>query len=314
MASGVASFLLATALFLVHSHANLAGLAPEGQTAPGFSYSGNNGPDKWGSLSPIYAPCSKGKWQSPIDIDKDKVVLNKTLKPLVSNYYPTNATLVDRGYNVGVLFGNAGVLIVDGKNYTLLQMHWHIPSEHKINGVSYALSLSLSLSLSLVFLGETQNRILSKDYQYPEIRRRDMARYAAELHLVHKASDGGFSVVAVLYKLGHPDPIVAKVQRKLSELEEEVRARHEVVAQVAVGTFETQKLKRHPHKYYRYGGSLTTPPCSESVIWHVLAKVRSISREQVEALDAPLESTCKRNCRPVQPLNGRRVELFDELA
>ncbi|XP_058204918.1 alpha carbonic anhydrase 1, chloroplastic [Rhododendron vialii] len=275
MASGVASFFLATAWFLVHSHANLAGLAPEGlETAPGFSYSGNNGPDKWGSLSPIYAPCSNGKWQSPIDIEKDKVVLNKTLKPLVSNYYPTNATLVDHGYNVGVLFGNAGVLIVDGKNYTLLQMHWHIPSEHKINGVSYA----------------------------------------AELHLVHKASDGGFSVVAVLYKLGHPDPIVAKVQRKLSELEKEVRARHKVVAQVAVGTFETQKLKRHPHKYYRYGGSLTTPPCSESVIWHVLAKVRSISREQVEALDAPLESTCKRNCRPVQPLNGRRVELFDELA
>ncbi|KAE9465576.1 hypothetical protein C3L33_02504, partial [Rhododendron williamsianum] len=230
MASGVASFFLATALFLAHSHANLAGLAPEGlEAVPGFSYSGNNGPDKWGSLSPIYAPCSKGKWQSPIDIDKDKVVLNKTLKPLVSNYYPTNATLVD-----------------------------------------------------------------------------------PELHLVHKASDGGFSVVAVLYKLGHPDPIVAKVQRKLSELEKEVRSRHEVVAQVAVGTFETQKLKRHPHKYYRYGGSLTTPPCSESVIWHVLAKVRSISREQVEALDAPLESTCKRNCRPVQPLNGRRVELFDD--
>ncbi|KAG5556558.1 hypothetical protein RHGRI_006978 [Rhododendron griersonianum] len=245
MASGVASFFLATALFLAHSHANSAGLAPEGlEAVPGFSYSGNNGPDKWGSLSPIYAPCSKGKWQSPINIDKDKVVL----------------------------FGNAGVLLVDGKNYTLLQMHWHIPSEHKINGVTYA----------------------------------------AELHLVHKASDGGFSVVAVLYKLGHPDPIVAKVQRKLSELEKEVRSRHEVVAQVAVGTFETQKLKRHPHKYYRYGGSLTTPPCSESVIWHVLAKVRSISREQVEALDAPLESTCKRNCRPVQPLNGRRVELFDD--
>jgi carbonic anhydrase len=36
--------------------------------------------------------------------------------------------------------GNCGVLIVDGKNYTFKQMHWHSPSEHQIDGVQYALS------------------------------------------------------------------------------------------------------------------------------------------------------------------------------
>lgn len=279
MAAPVAFFLfIATALFLVHTHAHLNGLELDElsrvlQTAPpGFSYTGNDGPNKWGSLSPIYEPCAKGKWQSPINIEKGKVVLNKNLKPLMRNYYLTNATLFDKGYNVGVQFGKAGVLIVDGKNYSLLQMHWHIPSEHKIDGVTYD----------------------------------------AELHLVHKAIDGSASVVSILYKLGHADPIIAKIQRKLSELTKEVRERNAAVGEVELGTFKTQRLRKKTHKYYRYGGSLTTPPCSENVIWHILAKVRSISKEQIEALDAPLLSTCKRNFRPVQPLNGRQVELFDD--
>ncbi|KAF5952620.1 hypothetical protein HYC85_010564, partial [Camellia sinensis] len=69
-------------------------------------------------------------------------------------------------------FGNAGVLILNGNNYTLLQMHWHSPSEHKINGVTFDV----------------------------------------ELYLVHKASDGRFTVIAILYKIGDADPIISKVE------------------------------------------------------------------------------------------------------
>ena len=39
--------------------------------------------------------------------------------------------------------GNPGILIVDGKNYTLKEIHWHSPSEHQIDGIQYALSPSL---------------------------------------------------------------------------------------------------------------------------------------------------------------------------
>ncbi|KAL2509204.1 alpha carbonic anhydrase 1 [Forsythia ovata] len=41
--------------------------------------------------------------------------------------------------------------------------------------------------------------------------------------------------------------------------------------------------------------------------------VRHISREQVEALKAPLYTGCKKNSRPVQPMNGRHVELYKKL-
>lgn len=43
-------------------------------------------------------------------------------------------------------------------------------------------------------------------------------------------------------------------------------------------------------------------------------QVRSMSEEQVELLRSPLDISYKNNSRPCQPLNGRRVEMFHELA
>ncbi|KAK4480824.1 hypothetical protein RD792_011675 [Penstemon davidsonii] len=132
--------------------------------------------------------------------------------------------------------------------------------------------------------------------------------FAAELHLVHIADDGSVSVIAILFDYGRPDPLVAKIQNKLNELEYKVK-RHEE-APVTVGPFHPEELRKRTHKYYRYVGSFSTPPCTENVIWSILGKVRSISREQVKALKAPLDMRCKNNNRPCQPLNGRHVELY----
>ncbi|CAL5387425.1 unnamed protein product [Camellia sinensis] len=203
------------------------------ETSAAFSYSGDTGPDKWGSLSPDYAACSNGKSQSPINIVENKAVPNKTLKPLRRQYYPVNATLVNNGYNVEMEFGNAGagVLIGNGKNYTLQQIHWHTHSEHTI----------------------------------------DNASFDAELHLVHKASDANISVIAILYELGNgnkSDPIISKtgaIQSQLAKL-----ASNET--EIDIGTFDTSQLWKKTNKYYRYVGSLTTPPCTENVIWHVLGE------------------------------------------
>lgn len=43
-------------------------------------------------------------------------------------------------------------------------------------------------------------------------------------------------------------------------------------------------------------------------------QVRSMSKEQVELLRSPLDISYKNNSRPCQPLNGRRVEMFHEIA
>ncbi|KAI3857042.1 hypothetical protein MKX03_015414 [Papaver bracteatum] len=64
--------------------------------------------------------------------------------------------------------------------------------------------------------------------------------------------------------------------------------------------------------YFRYIGSLTTPPCTENVTWTILEEVREMSKEQVASLRAVMSKENQLNARPIQPLNGRIVELHVE--
>ncbi|XP_006291539.2 alpha carbonic anhydrase 1, chloroplastic [Capsella rubella] len=239
----------------------------------GFGYRGKNGPKRWGHLNPHFTKCAVGKLQSPIDIQRRQTFYNRRLESLHRDYYFTNATLVDHVCNVAMIFGEgAGDVIIDNKNYTLVQMHWHTPSEHHLHGV----------------------------------------QYAAELHMVHQAKDGSFAVVASLFKIGAEEPFLSQMKEKVVKLKEEISKGNQS-AQVEVGEIDTRHIERKTRKYYRYFGSLTTPPCSEDVSWTILGKVRSMSKEQVELLRSPLDTSFKNNSRPCQPLNGRRVEMFHEL-
>ncbi|XWS66667.1 hypothetical protein CRYUN_Cryun05aG0220300 [Craigia yunnanensis] len=238
-----------------------------------FGYSGNKGPDKWGNLDPTFSTCSSGKMQSPISIQKNQTVHNKLLTSLIRNYKPANSTLVNNGFNVGLHFEEyAGEVSIDGKNYSLKQMHWHLPSEHQIDG----------------------------------------EQFAAELHLVHRGEDNSIAVVAILYQEKDADPLISKIMNGLNNLAKE-KCKAGEVAQIPLGNLDIKQLKQSSREYYRYVGSLTTPPCSENVIWSVLRKAISISKEQIAALETPVNSNCKKNARPCQPLNGRKVELYDEL-
>ncbi|KAJ0976722.1 hypothetical protein J5N97_012196 [Dioscorea zingiberensis] len=239
-----------------------------------FTYSGAAGPDKWGSLSPQFRACTQGNRQSPVHIVKKETVRNANLKTLERDYIPTNATLVNNVFNILIQYNqNVGSVIVNEKKYHLKQMHWHSPAEHTIDGV----------------------------------------RHPVELHLVHFSDDGNITVVAVLYKFGSEDKLLLQIKDKVDELAKDVCSLSgEKVTHIPLGVIDTKALKHGSHKYYRYVGSLTSPPCTENVIWNIAGKVREMSEEQAAALKAPLDVKYKHNSRPLQPLNGRTVEFYDK--
>ncbi|NWT25433.1 CAH14 anhydrase, partial [Cardinalis cardinalis] len=87
----------------------------------------------------------------------------------------------------------------------------------------------------------------------------------------------------------------------------------------AIPSFSIRELllPEQLERYYRYNGSLTTPPCSQSVLWSLLPQPVRISRAQLEQLQGSLYSTEEGeqeepqllvdNFRAPQELNQRSV-------
>ncbi len=116
-------------------------------------------------------------------------------------------------------------------------------------------------------------------------------------HLVHKSEDERVAVVAVLLEKGMEHPLIQTVWNNLP-LE-----KHEYVTPPEV-SIDLAQLLPADHAYYTYMGSLTTPPCSEGVLWLVLKQPQQISPEQL----AIFARMYRHNARPVQASFGRMVK------
>jgi carbonic anhydrase len=122
-----------------------------------------------------------------------------------------------------------------------------------------------------------------------------------EAHFVHKSAAGKLAVAAVLFEEGAHNPIVDPI---VSSLPSGPGApRH--LEGLELGMSQLPPLPEH---YYRYEGSLTTPPCTEGVKWIVSAERRPLSAEQMAAFTTRLHD----NNRPVQPRGDREIALVFE--
>jgi carbonic anhydrase len=110
-------------------------------TAPAhWTYGGDEGPEHWGELSPAYELCESGKEQSPVNIEKGSPA---ALEDLSFAYGPSASHIVDNGHTIQVNLDHGGTMTLDGVAYTLLQFHFHAPSEHQMGGANYPMEVHL---------------------------------------------------------------------------------------------------------------------------------------------------------------------------
>jgi len=132
--------------------------------------------------------------------------------------------------------------------------------------------------------------------------------FPVEIHFVHADIVGNLAVIGVQVLEGAANPTF-----NATSLEQMIPDRTGVTYQAA-GSIDLNRLFPASMEYYSYTGSLTTPPCSENVAWHVLTTPITMSKEQLSVLLDKLQglssaSSTGGSFRPVQPLNGRTVYL-----
>uniref|UniRef100_A0A915AAJ9 Carbonic anhydrase n=1 Tax=Parascaris univalens TaxID=6257 RepID=A0A915AAJ9_PARUN len=232
-----------------------------------------------GECGPCHWPNANGLHQSPINIDLGCVKRVTNYAPLKFHHYshPFNGEIVNNGHSIQVTpqFTSDVPKISGGgldQVYHLVQYHFHWGQQDS-EGSEHTLA---------------------------------GLHYPAELHLVHKGDSDPekIAVVAVFLILGGDDKalkVEAGMLDKVAVPSKSATIEHAVVE---------HKLPHNRNSFWRYTGSLTTPPCSEGVTWTVFTEPVSITKEQLalfrSVCDKP-DHVLEKNYRPVQKLNDREV-------
>jgi carbonic anhydrase len=123
-----------------------------------------------------------------------------------------------------------------------------------------------------------------------------------EAHFVHQnQATGDLVVLAVLMSEGEMSQALESIWQQIPRSD----AQTSQVSDLTINAL--QLLPENSRQYYRYQGSLTTPPCSEIVTWLVLKQPVSVSKAQLTRFFQAIGN----NARPVQALNQRSLLQFN---
>ncbi|WAR15733.1 CAH14-like protein [Mya arenaria] len=257
-----------------------------------WTYRGSVGPAHWH----LDYPHCGGVKQSPIDIQTGEVVVDPThLAPIVFSGYDKfssiNYTLGNNGHTVQVDLNDQKMLISEGgmgATYIAEQFHFHWGaadtrgSEHSVNG----------------------------------------RHYPMEMHIVHynrkygnlataMSREDGLAVLGFFFEIGRYNAHFNEIIQHFKDIK--YRDQHVPIESIPLIELIPARLSN----YFRYQGSLTTPPCYESVTWTLFNETIEIAEEQLEKFRKTIfENTesgdgismdISDDFRPVQCLHQRRV-------
>ncbi|XP_047415205.1 carbonic anhydrase 14 isoform X2 [Sciurus carolinensis] len=253
-----------------------------------WTYKGPHGQDHWPAS---YPECGSNA-QSPIDIQTDSVTFDSELPALQPHGYDQPGTepldLHNNGHTVQLSLPPTLYLGGLPRKYVAAQLHLHWGQKGSPGGSEHQINSEATV---------------------------------AELHMVHYDSDSygslseaaqrpqGLAVLGILIEVGETEnPAYEHILSHLDEI------RHKD-QKTLVPPFNVQELlPPQLEQFFRYNGSLTTPPCYQSVLWTVFNRRAQISMGQLEKLQETLFSTEEepsepliQNYRAPQPLNQRTV-------
>lgn len=139
-------------------------------TGSAWSYEGTKGPAAWGTLSTDYTACDAGQQQSPIDLS---VAVTANVAPPMLDWQPFQPVSVahdGHALAIAVPEGSGGMQMGQTR-FELINLHFHTPSEHTVDGMPYPL----------------------------------------EAHFVHRAADGRLAVLGVFFAEGDAHPILEQL-------------------------------------------------------------------------------------------------------
>lgn len=267
-----------------------------------------SGPENWGKLRNLSSPtqelmfplCDSARidaQQSPINIisESSEDPLGGSISTLHRHFddplqfeiaaWPAPGSQPSPGFQVRPILGNASWTI-DGKEFFLWQFHYHSPSDHLLDGIRFP------LEAHFVYQHFTEN------------------------------GDTELAVFGILYPFDVFDDANPFLEPWWKNIYHEVKLEagkidlQGMINDLASYTFESSsgsighrdrenKATDISPTYFRYNGSLTTPPCLEGINWFVAKSAHGISFKQAREYAVALKLVD--NHRDVQQLNNRVI-------
>ena len=185
--------------------------------------------------------------QSPINILSDSTL--KDGHQVVSIEFKTVISAVENlGHTIQLDFAKGSTVLAYGRIYSSRQFHFHTPSEHLIDGMTFPM----------------------------------------EMHIVNVLKDSNeknnpqYLVVGLLFKMGRENKFINEFLQNLPKEENKDSLQP---GTADFDDFFRSISKNGSGGYYSYKGSLTTTPYSETVNWMVKKSVLEASPEQIIAIE-----------------------------
>ena len=176
-----------------------------------------------------------------------------------------------------------------------VEIHWNADAEWGIKHNGHTIQASTSNGGTIKISG-VDYTLAQFHFHTPSEHAVSGEKFPMEVHFVHAAADGTLAVLGVIMQEGDGNVPFHSIMEKAPQTE--------ATADFGPGDFSA--LLPTEGGMFRYQGSLTTPPCSEVVIWTVFKNPISVDAADVAAFKAIFQD----NARPLQP-TGRRFILSE---